>query len=296
MKSSKAKGQPLDVLTKPTTTSVMHQREDATTRKHKEERLLEMGATKAWSPVLGAGFTQALAREIVRNLTSIGQFTTRPFRHQAHSEKKQTVELGDNPILVDTSVIIDGRILSIVNSGFLVGSLLIPQFVLGEIQHIADSSDSLRRAKGRRGLDIVNKLKGQRVNSLVKTTILSDDPVEIKEVDHKLIALAKQWNAKHVKLMTVDFNLAHLARVQGVRVLNVNDLSQAMKVAIIPGEELDLKLTHEGREREQGVGYLRDGTMIVVDHARDSVGSEVTVVITKIHQTPAGQMFFARLK
>lgn len=240
-----------------------------------------------------AVFTQALAREIVKNLTTLGQMTTRPFRRQVKSEKEQAPDLGEYPMLVDTSALIDGRLLPIVNSGFLVGTLLIPQFVLGEVQHIADSSDTLRRAKGRRGLDVAGKLRWQKANGVVRTKIIKDDAPEVKEVDHKLVELAKRWK---IRLITIDFNLAHLARVQGVKVLNVNDLAQALKMSIVAGEELTIKITHEGREREQGVGYLPDGTMIVVDNARSRVGQDVLIVITKIHQTPAGQLFFARLR
>lgn len=240
-----------------------------------------------------AAFTQALAREIVRNLTTIGQLTTRPFRRRDQNGKKEPLALGDNPILVDTSVIIDGRILPIVNSGFFSGTLVVPQVVLGEVQHIADSADSLRRAKGRRGLEVVEKLKGQKANAFVKLKIIDEDAPEKQEVDHKLVVLARKFKTR---LVTVDYNLASLARAQGVKVLNVNDLSQAFKVAVVPGEEVTMKLTHAGKEREQGVGYLDDGTMIVVDQAQDRVGQEVTVIITKVHQTPAGQLFFARLK
>lgn len=239
-----------------------------------------------------AAFTQALAREIVKNLTNLGQLTTRPFRKKESGEKKNE-QIGENPVLVDTSVLIDGRILPIVNSGFFAGTILVPKFVLEEIQHVADSADMIRRSKGRRGLDIVNKLKGQKPNSLVKTKVIDQDVPEVMEVDHKLVALAKRWKGR---LLTLDFNLAHLARAQGVKVVNINDMAQALKIALLPGEEMMLKITHEGRDREQGVGYLTDGTMVVVDHAKTSVGSEVTVVVTKIHQTPAGQLFFARLK
>ena len=241
---------------------------------------------------LGAGFTQALAREIVRNLTTLGQMTTRPFRRTPKGEKTKQPP-GDYLTLLDTSTLIDGRILPIVNSGFVIGTLLVPEFVLREMQHIADSSDPVRRAKGRRGLEVVGELKGQKVNAGVKMRVVGEDVADVVEVDHKLLALAKRWNAK---LVTVDFNLAQLARAQGVKVLNINDLGQALKMAIVPGEELTIKITHEGREREQGVGYLTDGTMIVVDQARDKVGQDVAISITKVHQTPAGQLFFARLK
>lgn len=239
-----------------------------------------------------AAFTQALAREIVRNLTAIGQFTARPFRKKEENGKK-TLQLGENPILVDTSVLIDGRILSIVNSGFFAGTMIIAQFVLREVQQIADSADSLRRSKGRRGLEVANKLKGQKVNPMVKTKIVNENTEVEPDVDSKLIVLAKRWKAR---LLTMDFNLAGVARAQGVKVINVNDLAQALKVALIPGEELTLKITHAGKEREQGVGYLSDGTMVVVDNAKDQVGNDITVIVTKIHQTPAGQLFFGRMK
>jgi uncharacterized protein YacL len=245
------------------------------------------------SPVVRptTAFTQALAREIVKNLTALGEITTRPFHRQVEPQTKQTI--GEHPIVVDTSVLIDGRLLPIVNSGFVSGTLVIPQFVLTEVQHIADDSEPLRRAKGRRALDVVGKLKGQKTNPWAKTKIVGDNPESVKEVDSKLVTLCKRWGAV---LLTVDFNLAHVARAQGVRVLNVNDLAQAMKVALIAGEEFSIKITHEGREREQGVGYLADGTMVVVENAKNRVGQELRVIVTKIHQTPAGQLFFARMK
>ncbi len=242
-----------------------------------------------------AEFTQALAREIVRNLTTFGQLTTRPFR-RTNGEKKtasKPVALGEFPILVDTSVLIDGRILPVVNAGFLSGTLVIPEIVLAEVQHIADSPDMIRRTKGRRGLDVVSKLKGQKANDRIKVKIINEDPQEIKEVDRKLLAIAKRYK---VKLLTIDFNLAQLARAEGVRVINIHDLAQALRVALVPGEELTIQISHEGKERAQGVGYLPDGTMVIVDDARDKVGVSLIVVVTKVHQTPAGQLFFARLK
>lgn len=236
-------------------------------------------------------FTKALAAEIVRNLTALGQMTVRPFQRAEPVEKP--IELGDHPILVDTSVFIDGRILSIVNSGFLTGTLVVPNFILVELQHIADDTDSLRRMKGRRGLDVVNKLKGQRQNPWLRVVMVKDDPIDTKDADSKLVVLAKKWGAV---LLTTDFNLAHIARAQNVRVMNVMDLAQALKVALMTGEEFTVKITHDGREREQGVGYLPDGTMVVVENAKGKVGQDMTVIITKIHQTPAGQLFFARVK
>jgi len=271
------------------------------------KRQVDEKATKAALAALAkppATFTKALADEIVKGLTSFGRLTQRFGKRDGEippkDEPEKISDIGVDPVLVDTSVLIDGRILPIINSGFLTGTLLIPQFVLGEVQHIADSSDSLRRAKGRRGLDVVGKLKWQRANPLLKMKIVNDDPVDVKEVDHKLIALAQKWRrlpaGRNIRLMTVDFNLAHLARAQGVAVLNVFDMAQALKLMLVPGEEMTIKISHEGKERAQGVGYLVDGTMVVVDDAKDKVGMDVVAVVTKIHQTPAGQLFFARLK
>ena len=258
-------------------------------KKDAAEKIQDAGTLIRPNP---AEFAAMVAREIVKNLSSI---RVRPFPRDVHIQEIKDIPApeGENLILVDTSVCIDGRILPVVNSGFLAGTLLIPEFVLGEIQHIADSSDSLRRAKGRRGLDVVAKLMAQKANDLVVTKIIKDDAPDVVEVDHKLAALAKQWKTK---LITVDFNLAQLARVEGIKVLNLHDLAQAIKLAIIPGEELTIKITHEGKEREQGVGYLPDGTMVVVENAKDKVGVDIVVVISKVLNTPAGQLFFARLK
>jgi len=241
-----------------------------------------------------AEFTRTLAREIVKNLTALGEFTSRPFHREGHQNKKITpMQSYVDPVYVDTSVLIDSRINFIVASGFFAGTLLIPQFILSELQHIADSADPLRRTKGRLGLDVVNKLKSQRVNERVTVKITNQDVSDIKEVDHKLVYLAKLQKAR---LLTVDFNLAQLARAQGVKILNINDLAQAIKIALVPSEEITVRISHAGKEREQGVAYLNDGTMIVVDDAKSRVGQDVPVIITKIHQTPAGQLFFARPK
>lgn len=239
-------------------------------------------------------FTKELAREIVKNLTAFGRLTARPFqRKPANGKKKDAMPPCVYPVLIDTSVFIDGRILPVVNSGFLVATLLVPQSVLAELQHIADSTDAMRRAKGRRGLEVVNAVKNQKNNPAVTVKIIPESEKEPVDVDQKLIHLAKQWKCR---LLTVDFNLAQVARAQGIKVLNINDLAQAVKLALIAGEELNIKITHEGKERKQGVGYLSDGTMVVVEDTKDKVGQEIVVVITKIHQTPAGQLFFARLK
>jgi len=251
---------------------------------------------KGVKPVIAAtpAFTKALAREIVKNLAAFGRLTAKPFQREPAAPPKKTEEkpTGEFPILVDTSVFIDGRIIPIVNSGFFSGTFVVLQSVLGELQHIADSDDSLRRAKGRRGLEVVNTLKKQRVNPRV-SMIVSPADVEEKEVDQKLVRLGKLWS---VPILTVDFNLAQVARASGVKILNVNDLAQALKLALIPGEELTVKITHPGKERMQGVGYLTDGTMVVVEDTKERIGQDVVAVITKVHQSPGGQLFFARLK
>lgn len=234
-------------------------------------------------------FTRALAMEIAKSLAALGQMTARPFQHK----KPERPPLGEHPLMVDTSILIDGRIVPVVNSGFVVGTLVIPEFILAEVQHIADASDPLRRAKGRRGLEVVGKLKGQKINPFIKVLVVNEDVPGIAEADRKLVALAKKWNTR---LLTIDFNLAQLARAQNVKVLNINELAQALQVALVPGEQLSIRIAHVGRDREQGVGYLPDGTMVVVDDAKNKVGQEVMVVVTKVHQTPAGQLFFARLK
>lgn len=266
-------------------------------RKTQAPKLLKIDpAKKDEKPVVAAtpAFTKALAREIVKNLTAFGRLTVKPFQRDPQPAHIKTEEKpsGEYPILVDTSVLIDGRIVPIVNSGFFSGTFIILQSVLGELQHIADSDDSLRRAKGRRGLDIVNNLKRQKANPRV-TLLVSSADVEEKEVDQKLVRLGKLWN---VPVLTVDFNLAQVARASGVKVLNINDLSQALKLALIPGEELSVKITHPGKERMQGVGYLADGTMVVVEDTKERIGQDVAVIITKVHQSPGGQLFFARLK
>ncbi len=191
--------------------------------------------------------------------------------------------------LVDTSVIIDGRISDICDSGFVEGTLLVPRFVLRELQNIADSSDVLRRAKGRRGLDILKML--QDGDSKVCVEILEDDPVDIREVDGKLVSLARKY---HAKVLTNDFNLNKVAQIEGVQVLNINDLANALKPVVLPDERMEVKVIKEGKEATQGVGYLDDGTMIVVDGGRPYLGNTVEVIVTSVLQTAAGRMIFTR--
>jgi len=191
--------------------------------------------------------------------------------------------------IVDTSVLIDGRILDICDSGFIEGTLMVPRFVLHELQHIADASDVLRRAKGRRGLDILKKLQG--ADSKVTIEITEEDPQDIREVDAKLVKLASKHGAK---VLTTDFNLNKVAQIEGVQVLNINDLANALKPAALPDERMRVKIIKEGKEMSQGVGYLDDGTMIVVDGGREHMGKTVDVIVTSVLQTAAGRMIFTR--
>jgi uncharacterized protein YacL len=191
------------------------------------------------------------------------------------------------PILVDTSVIIDGRIADIAGAGFVPGRLLVPRFVLAELQNIADSDDAMRRGRGRRGLDVLNTL---RELPDVEVEIIEDDAQGIREVDAKLVALAQRFSCN---VLTTDYNLNRVAQIQGVRVLNVNELSNAIRPVVLPCEELLVRVVQLGKERNQGVGYLADGTMIVVENGDRLIGQEVATEVTRVFQTVAGKMIFA---
>ncbi len=195
---------------------------------------------------------------------------------------------GDPRIVVDTSAIIDGRIAEIVESGFIYGTLVIPRFVLDELQHIADSSDTLRRNRGRRGLEILARMQK---GSSTPVEIVEDDVPEVAEVDAKLVALAR---ARSRVILTNDFNLNRVAELQGVRVMNINSLANAVKPAVLPGEELRVRVIQEGKEAGQGVGFLDDGTMIVVEGGARHIDKDVDVLVTRVLQTVAGRMIFAQ--
>lgn len=196
---------------------------------------------------------------------------------------------GSNKIL-DTSAIIDGRIAEVCKSGFIEGALVVPRFVLEELQRIADSSDPLKRTKGRRGLDILNAI--QRYEGMDVKVVDHDFP-KIKEVDSKLVALAITMDAK---IITNDYNLNKVAQLQGVRVLNINELAHALKPAVLPGETLSVQIVREGKEPGQGVGYLENGTMVVVEEAKRFLGKNIDVTVTSVLQTAAGLMVFTTPK
>jgi uncharacterized protein YacL len=191
--------------------------------------------------------------------------------------------------LLETSVLIDGRIADICEAHFVDGTIAVPQFVLHELQLVADSGDVLKRQRGRRGLEVlqrIQKLPGADVR------ILDDEPMQSEDVDHKLVELARRLGAK---IVTNDFNLNKVATVQGLGVLNVNQLANALKPAVLPGEPMRVLILREGKEASQGVAYLDDGTVVVVDGARKLLNKSVDVIVTSVHQTTAGKMIFGRL-
>jgi uncharacterized protein YacL len=194
-----------------------------------------------------------------------------------------------NVKLLDTSSIIDGRIADMADTGFLDGTIVIPEFVLHELQMVADSSDGSKRQRGRRGLDV---LQTMQANPLLTVQILEEDFPHIREVDLKLLELAKQLDAK---IVTNDFNLNKVAHLHHVSVLNINDLANALKPVVLPGEKMNIAILKEGKEYNQGVGYLDDGTMVVVDHARRMIGRSVEISVTSVLQTASGKMIFGKL-
>jgi len=193
-------------------------------------------------------------------------------------------------VVLDTSVIIDGRVADICQTKFISGRIIIPRFVLKELQQIADSQDSLKRTRGRRGLDILNKIQKSQ---FIDVKIAEEDFPELTEVDAKLIKLAKVLGGK---ILTNDYNLNKIAELQGVTVLNINDLANALKPVVLPGELLNVRITKEGKEYNQGVAYLDDGTMVVVDNARYLIGQSLAVVVTSVLQTSAGRMIFGKIE
>ena len=216
-------------------------------------------------------------------------------------EKSKTLDLSKVPLfdkldenqdvkLIDTSTIIDGRIADICETGFVQGTFVIPQFVLYEMQHIADHQDPVKRTRGRRGLDVLHRLQKQ---TFVKVKIVDYDFPKLKDVDTKLIALAKRLGGK---IITNDYNLNKVAELQGIEVLNMNQLATSLRPAMLPGEQMNIKILREGKEYGQGIGYLDDGTMVVVDDARKNLGKSVDVVVTSVLQTTSGRMIFAKLK
>lgn len=217
------------------------------------------------------------------DFTSLLQRTRKP----AEPTPPAPAEPQKQTLLLDTSVIIDGRIADVAKTGFLLGTLAVPRFVLNELQYIADSADSLRRNRGRRGLEILDRLQNTPGVDII---FVDQDPADATQVDDKLVSLARQTGAL---VVTNDYNLNRVARLQGVQILNINELANAVKSVFLPGEEIPLKIIQEGKESGQGVGYLEDGTMVVVENGRRYINQEVLVQVTKVLQTNAGRLIFA---
>ena len=213
-------------------------------------------------------------------------------REDNKTEKSETffdrTNLTASPKVLDTSVIIDGRILDIINTDFLEGELIVTEFVLEELQHIADSPDDLKRERGRRGLDVINQIKE---SDKIKLTVLDKDYKNIKEVDAKLLKLAMDLGAK---VFTNDYNLNKVADVQGIPILNINDLANSLKPVVIPGERMEVDVIKKGKGKNQGVGYLEDGTMVVVEDGQDLIDQTIKAKVTSVLQTSAGRMIFVR--
>jgi uncharacterized protein YacL len=210
-------------------------------------------------------------------------------RERGEKPGKELPAAEENVILLDTSVIIDGRITDISRTGFIRATLLVPNFILKELQHIADSADSLRRNRGRRGLEVLGILQN---NPTVPIRFADTDVTQARDADSKLVALARRLSCP---IMTNDYNLNRVAELQGITVLNINDLANAVKVAYLPGEELTVRVIQEGKEFGQGVGYLEDGTMVVVEDGVKVLNRTESVTVTKVLQTTAGRMIFAKL-
>jgi uncharacterized protein YacL len=228
------------------------------------------------------GLTVAKREDLLTAAQAIGVF--RPRDLDAENDARR----GEPHIVVDTSAIIDGRIADIVESGFIYGTLVVPRFVLEEIQHIADSSDAMRRNRGRRGLEILNRMQKEPATPV---EIVDDAVPDVPEVDAKLVALAL---TRSRVILTNDFNLNRVAELQGVRVMNINSLANAVKPAVLPGEDLHVRVIQEGKEPGQGVGFLDDGTMIVVEGGARHIDRELDVSVTRVLQTVAGRMIFAQ--
>ena len=213
-------------------------------------------------------------------------------RRQGAGKKSTQKQVESKPKILDTSVIIDGRIYDIMKTGFLEGSIVIPDFVLVELRHIADSSDSMKRKRGRRGLDVLNDIR-ERFGVDIYDTTAEKSLKEIPEVDVKLLKLAQNMNGK---VVTNDFNLNKVAGINNVEVLNINELANTLKPVVLPGESMQLFLVKEGKEHDQGVAYLDDGTMIVVEGGKKYIGKTVDITVTSVLQTSAGRMIFGRPK
>lgn len=233
--------------------------------------------------VLARRLFTSFVRLLAKELASLIKF---PNLIRRDGEERRSFQ---NPMILDTSAIIDGRILEVAKTGFMDGTLLVPRFVLGELQHIADSADPLRRSRGRRGFEVIEDLK--KLGDGVKVAVTSIDFPKTPKADDKLVQLGKRL---HAKVITTDYNLNKVAKISGIKILNVNELANSIKTVLLPGEKMTVKVIQEGKERHQGVGYLQDGTMVVVEGGAKLVGQTVETEVSRIFQTVAGRMIFVK--
>ena len=233
---------------------------------------------------LPAKLVQSLADEVAKNV--INRLPNIPRRAPRTKNQKKV----ENAVFLDTSAIIDGRVFDVINLGILTGSVIIPESILLELKHIADSQDLVKRERGRKGLDLLDKLKKSKN---IKVVHLPEKESEIspREVDDKLIEIARTNKGR---LITCDYNLEKKASISGVRAININTLANLLKIKAVPGEALHVKVLHVGKDTTQGVGYLDDGTMLVVEHANNEVGKEIDVIVSRVIQTSAGRILFSK--
>lgn len=263
------------------------------TTKHKQEtKELEKVPVRQPSFGLRDNFVGALAEEIARTVVDrLPKMITMPSKREGNTKPKQ--KKIENAIFLDTSAIIDGRVFELINMGVFTGSFVIPDPILLELKHIADSPEPVRKERGRKGLELLEKLKKNRK---AKTVILSAEKVDPskrqrKEVDEQLIDVAKSYKGK---LITCDYNLEKKASIHGVTAINMNALAQSLKVQAVPGQSLSIKVLHMGKDTTQGVGYLDDGTMLVVEKGSDDIGKTVEVMVARVIQTASGRILFAK--
>ncbi len=260
----------------------------AKTTEVKKEVAKKLEETTGWAPWVIGMIADEVAKTVVQRLPSMLPSLPRPRR------KKKVDKKIENAVFLDTSAIIDGRIFEVVRIGLIPGIFVVLESILLELKHIADSHDTVKRERGRKGLELLEKLKKARG---VKVAVLSEEQekllvkAEIKEVDERLIRAAHSYKAR---IITCDYNLEKRASIMGVTVINVNTLANVVKVTAVPGEALHIKILHKGKDLTQGVGYLDDGTMVVVENASDSLDREVDVIVSRVIQTSAGRMLFAK--
>lgn len=232
-------------------------------------------------------FIKHVASELSSQISTIGA----AIPHRSSGKKRVKRQQFVNPMVLDTSAIIDGRIEYLLATGFIFGTFLLPNFILLELQNVADSASSMKRQRGRRGLEVLESIKElSRRLGMFSLTVVADDPKRIKSIDQKLVKVAKRY---HASIVTCDYNLNKVATVSGIHVLNVNELVNAVKTVTLPGESISVKVVQRGKEKEQGVGYLEDGTMVVVEDGKVYVGSTISVRVARVIQTSAGRMIFA---